>query len=142
MKKSKKAWLTFVTVSSWVLAQLGLPTAAQAWAPYSDDLQTLDHTGAVNLNKFKGTTFKSKDSLPQKQIINKPVKHTSQSAVKNNRSADNEDLRPKPKNISLRLELKSRRRHRVRKTCYGYKRTCTCVLGYAVIPTKTCEKSR
>ena len=52
MKKSKKAWLTFVTVSSWVLAQLGLPTAAQAWAPYSDDLQTLDHTGAVNLNKF------------------------------------------------------------------------------------------
>lgn len=30
MKKSKKAWLTFVTVSSWVLAQLGLPTAAQA----------------------------------------------------------------------------------------------------------------
>ena len=70
MKKSKKAWLTFVTVSSWVLAQLGLPTAAQAWAPYSDDLQTLDHTGAVNLNKFKGTTFKSKDSLPQKQIFN------------------------------------------------------------------------
>ena len=70
MKKSKKAWLTFVTVSSWVLAQLGLPSAAQAWAPYSDDLQTLDHTGAVNLNKFKGTTFKSKDSLPQKQIFN------------------------------------------------------------------------
>ena len=70
MKKSKKAWLTFVTVSSWVLAQLGLPTAAQAWEPYSDDLQTLDHTGAVNLNKFKGTTFKSKDSLYQKQIFN------------------------------------------------------------------------
>ena len=69
MKKSKKAWLTFVTVSSWVLAQLGLPTAAQAWAPYSDDLQTLDRNGAVNLNKFKGTTFKSKDSLPQKQIF-------------------------------------------------------------------------
>lgn len=69
MKQSKKAWLTFITVSSWVLAQLGLPTTAQAWESYSDDLTTLNHSGAVNLNQFKGSKFKSKDTLPQKQIF-------------------------------------------------------------------------
>ena len=69
MKKSKKVWLTIVTVSSWALAQLGLPTIAQAWEPYSDDLKILDHNGAVNLNRFKGNNFKSKDSLPHKQVF-------------------------------------------------------------------------
>ena len=69
MKKSKKAWLTFVTVSSWILAQLGLPTTANAWDKYSDDLNTLDHSSAINLNNFKGMKFKSNNTVPHKQIF-------------------------------------------------------------------------
>ena len=69
MKKSKKAWLTFVTVSSWILAQLGLPTTANAWDKYSDDINTLDHSSAINLNNFKGMKFKSNNMVPHKQIF-------------------------------------------------------------------------
>jgi putative peptidoglycan binding domain len=70
MKTSKKMWLTVMTMASWIVGQIGLPTTASAWEKYNSGLPSFNRNEAINLNLFKGHSFKSKNTDGKKKITN------------------------------------------------------------------------